>query len=349
MTYPRTCRAWRRSTTPFPRHLVLSTETLPETLGANDVLIRIHAVSLNYRDVAMLEEGKYPVPVEHGGISASDCAAEVVDVGPGVTKFAAGEHVTVTVDLLSLTLDDREMSQVALGGNGPGTLREFAVFEDKVLVKLPSHLSWVEASTLTVAGLTAWNALDGLKRLPTNATALLQGTGGVSVMTLLICVAAGIKPIITSSSDDKLAKLKKISPAIEGINYKTCDVKTEALRLTQGKGVDFLVNNVGLSSIPDDLDVMRKQGSIALVGFLGGFEANFNAQLLFSIMLKACKLQGILGGSRDDFEALNAFLDTKKVRLEAIVDKVFSFDVAPEAFDYLASGKHVGKIVIQVA
>lgn len=110
-------------------------------------------------------------------------------------------------------------------------------------------------------------------------------------MALLLCVAAGIKPIITSSSDDKIAKLKKISPVVEGINYKTSDVTAEALKLTNGKGVDFLVNNIGISSIPDDLEVIRKHGSVALVGFLGGFEANFNAQLLFAVLLKACKLQ----------------------------------------------------------
>ena len=144
MPYPKTYRAWRRSAKPFPLKLVLSTETLPDTLGAKDVLIRIHAVSLNYRDAAMLEEGKYPVPVEDEGVSASDCAAEVVAVGFEVTKFTIGDHVTVTIDLLRLTGDDREMEQVALGGDGPGTLREFAIFEEKVLVRLPSHLSWVE-------------------------------------------------------------------------------------------------------------------------------------------------------------------------------------------------------------
>jgi len=110
-------------------------------------------------------------------------------------------------------------------------------------------------------------------------------------MALLICVAAGIKPIITSSSDEKITKLKKISPVVEGINYLTTDVNAETLKLTSGKGVDLLVNNVGISSIPDDLEVIRKRGSIALVGFLGGFEASFDPQLLFTIMLKACRVQ----------------------------------------------------------
>jgi NADPH:quinone reductase-like Zn-dependent oxidoreductase len=144
MSYPATYRAWRRSTTPYPRHLVLSTETLPEKLEAKDVAIHIRAVALNYRDHAMLEEGKYPVPVEDEGISASDCAAEVVAVGDNVTKFKVGDCVAPTIDLLSLTGDERELEDKALGGIGPGTLREYAVFEEKYLVKLPAHLSWVE-------------------------------------------------------------------------------------------------------------------------------------------------------------------------------------------------------------
>ena len=110
-------------------------------------------------------------------------------------------------------------------------------------------------------------------------------------MTLLICVAAGIKPIVTSSSNEKIAKLKEFSPMVEGINYVTTNVNAETLKLTNGKGVDLLVNNVGISSIPEDLEVIRKHGSIALVGFLGGFEASFDPQLLFKIMLKACRVQ----------------------------------------------------------
>jgi NADPH:quinone reductase-like Zn-dependent oxidoreductase len=144
MSYPKTYRAWRRSTTPYPRTLVLSTETLPDEFGARDVLIRIHAVSLNYRDVAMLREGGYPVEVEDGGVSGSDCAAEVVAIGSEVTKFELGDRVAPTVDLLGLTGEEREMNEISLGGNGPGTMREYAVFEEKTLVKLPKHLSWEE-------------------------------------------------------------------------------------------------------------------------------------------------------------------------------------------------------------
>lgn len=149
MHYPNTYRAWRRSTGLFPRSIQSTSETIPEVLGIHDVLIRIHAVALNYRDIAMLQEGAYPVPVEEGGIPASDCAAEVVAVGAEVTNFVIGDHVAPTVDLVNLTGNERTVESTALGGNGPGTLREYALFEEKVLVKLPKHLSWEEVSQLS--------------------------------------------------------------------------------------------------------------------------------------------------------------------------------------------------------
>jgi NADPH:quinone reductase-like Zn-dependent oxidoreductase len=110
-------------------------------------------------------------------------------------------------------------------------------------------------------------------------------------MTLLICIAASIKPIITSSSDQKIIKLKELSPTVHGINYNTVDVNAEVLKSTNGKGVDFVLNNTGISSIPDDLEVVRKRGSVALVGFLEGYTADFSANVLLSVMMKACKIQ----------------------------------------------------------
>lgn len=148
MSYPKTYRAWRRSVTPYPLTLVSSTEELPGTLNSNDVLVRIRAVSLNYRDIAMLEEGKYPEGVESGGVAASDCAADVVSVGSAVTKFKIGDHVAPTIDLMNLTGDERQMEQLTLGGKGPGVLREYAIFKDKSLAHLPLHLSWEEVFAL---------------------------------------------------------------------------------------------------------------------------------------------------------------------------------------------------------
>jgi NADPH:quinone reductase-like Zn-dependent oxidoreductase len=148
MTYPKTYNAWRRTALPYPLSLARTKESLPDTLGAHDVLLRIHAVSLNYRDVAMLREGGYPMPVEDGGITASDCAAEVIATGDQVSRFKKGDHVAPVVDLENLTGEERDISGVSLGANGPGVLSEYAIFEEKYLVELPSHLSWEEVSRL---------------------------------------------------------------------------------------------------------------------------------------------------------------------------------------------------------
>ncbi|KAH6642008.1 hypothetical protein C7974DRAFT_93634 [Boeremia exigua] len=350
MSYPKSTRSWRRTTTPYPLSIALSTDTLPETLGPHDVVLRIHAVSLNYRDVAMLREGAYPLPVAIGGICASDAAAEVVAVGSKISKFQIGDHVAPTIDLTTLTGEERDARPFALGGDGPGVLTEYAIFEEKHLVKLPSSLSWEEASTIPVAGLTAWAALGRLQGLIKGSSALLQGTGGVSMFALKLCLAAGIRPIITSSSDEKLEKLRQLDSSIGLINYKThSDVVAEVLRLTEGKGVDYVINNIGVSSIPDDIKVLRTRGGrIALIGFLGGFEADWPPSLLMNLILKEAHIAGILGGSRADFEALNAFLTEKDVRLDLLVDKTFSFDDAKAATEYLSSGKHAGKVVIKL-
>lgn len=133
MAYYRTTRSWRRTIPPYPLTIVPSVETLPKTLGPDDVVVRVHAVSLNYRD-AMLREGAYPIPVEASGICASDCSAEVVALGSEATKFKSGDHVAPTVDLENLTGEERDADSIALGGLGSGVLREHVVFEEKYLV-----------------------------------------------------------------------------------------------------------------------------------------------------------------------------------------------------------------------
>ncbi|KAL1617214.1 hypothetical protein SLS54_007992 [Diplodia seriata] len=170
------------------------------------------------------------------------------------------------------------------------------------------------------------------------------------MFALQLCVAAGIKPIITSSSDEKLEAIKKLSPAVEGINYKKhADVAAEVLRLTDGKGVDIVVNNTGMGSFPSDFASLRKRyGTISWVGFLEGFKGDWDPSHLFALMTKSAKIQGIAVGSRKDFEDVCKFLEDKKVQLTPIIDRVFTFDEAPQAFEYLYSGKHTGKVVIKL-
>ncbi|KAK1783328.1 putative alcohol dehydrogenase [Copromyces sp. CBS 386.78] len=347
MSIPETYKAFRRTTGDLPRTIRPSTEQLPRKLGPHDVLLKIHAVSLNFRDVAMLH-GRYPVDVIERGIPCSDAAAEVAATGGAVKDFAIGDHVSVLFDLSNLTGCDDEPSK-ALGGDVNGVLAEYAIFEDKYIVQLPKHLSWEEAATITCAGVTAWTALDGLTAA-TPRSALLQGTGGVSLFALLICLAAGIRPIITSSSDKKLEDIRKLGPDVRTINYRTVsDQASEVKRLTDGNGVDFVVNNTGPASIPQDISFLRQRGGVvSLVGFLEGINGDWQPSAMMALMGKSAKLKGISVGSKEDYVDLIRFLAEKKVSLAPLVDRVFTFDESPAAFDYLYSGSHVGKVIIKV-
>ncbi|KAE9580101.1 Zinc-type alcohol dehydrogenase-like protein [Colletotrichum fructicola] len=349
MAYPETYQSIRRTLGSLPLSVEAATETLPKTLGSNNVVIKIHAVSLNFRDVGILY-GRYPAKSIDGGIIASDCAAEVVAVGDAVEDFKLGDHVVPIFDINDIDdyIDD---DVAALGGDAQGVLREYAVFEAKQLVHLPEYLSWEEASTLACAGVTAWNVLD----LPSDASGknmsvLLQGTGGVSMFSLLLCIAAGVQPIITSSSDQKIAAIKKLHPSVQGINYKTTpDVAAEVRRITNGRGVDVVVNNTGPASIIQDLDALRqKNGHVSLVGFLDGFKAEWDQSAILGFMSKRASLRGIKVGSKKDYIQLFDFLEKHKIALTPLIDRIFPFSESREACDYLYSGKHVGKVVIKV-
>ncbi|CVL00482.1 related to zinc-binding oxidoreductase [Fusarium mangiferae] len=348
ISLPETYRAFRRTTGDFPRTVEPSIENVPRLLGPNDVLIKIHAVSLNFRDVAMLN-WIYPMKMEDRGIPCSDAAAEVVAVGSAVEGFATGDHVSAISDLNNITGSEDE-PLYGLGGDTAGVLREYAVYKDTHLVKLPRHLSWEEAATITIAGVTAWTALDGLTTGSKPRSALMQGTGGVSMFALLICLAAGIQPIITSSSDEKLEAVKKLDPRVRGINYKTTqDQGEEVKRLTDGLGVDFVINNAGPGSIPQDISFLRQRGgTVSFVGFLGGIGGDWQPAAIMALMAKSARIKGVAVGSKEDYINLNRFLEENKVSLSPLVDRVFPFEESPAAFDYLYSGKHAGKVVIKI-
>ncbi|KAI1809564.1 NAD(P)-binding protein [Poronia punctata] len=349
MSIPDTHKVYRRTSGPLPRTIEVSTEPVPKDLGPKDVLIKVHTVSLNFRDVGMLV-GRYPIEVEERGIPCSDAAAEVVATGSAVTQVGVGDHVSVIFDLNNL-VGGEDAPMFALGGDFAGVLREYAVYEEKHLVPLPKYLNWEEAATIACAGVTAWSALNGLKSGSKPRSALLQGTGGVSMFALLICLAAGVKPIITSSSDKKLQDIRKdLGDEIGTINYKkVTDQAAEVSRLTDGKGVDYVINNTGPASIPQDISFLRQRGGqVSLVGFLEGFSGDWQPGAIMALMSKNATLKGTAVGSREDFIELNKFLTEKNVSLSRLVDKVFSFDKSPAAFDYLLSGSHVGKVIIKV-
>ncbi|KAM0323348.1 hypothetical protein ACHAQA_008941 [Verticillium albo-atrum] len=343
-------QVFRRTDGDLPRTIKSALEPVPvpSDLGARDVLIKIHAVSLNFRDVGMLN-GRYPAEVEDKGIPCSDCAAEVVAVGSVVQGFTIGDMVAPIFDVNNFTGLEEEPSN-ALGGTTDGVLREYAVFEAKLLIHLPKHLSWEECATLSCAGLTTWTSLNGLQTKRKDPAILVQGTGGVSMFALMLCIAKGWKVIVTSSSDEKLEAIQRLGLDVHGINYKTTlSQKEDVLRITDGKGVDVVINNTGPSSIPDEIDFLRQRGgTISLVGFLDGYGRGWEPSALLGLMGKTAKIQGIATGSKLEYESMNRFIEETQMSLTPIIDKIFPFEESEAAFNYLYSGKHSGKVVIKI-
>lgn len=308
-----------------------------------EVLVKFHAVSLNYRDLMMIK-GWYNPKLKTPLVPFSDGAGEVVEVGNKVTKFKVGDRVMPT--FMQGWHDGGvsfDKARTALGGDLDGVLREFGTFNEDGLVCIPDHLSFEEAATLPCAALTAFNALYESGGLKPDDTILLQGTGGVSIFALQLASVLGCRIIITSSSDGKLEKAKELG-ATDFINYKkTEDWDKEVLNLTEKRGVDHIVEVGGAGTLQKSINAVRMGGHIAVIGVLSG-KGDFDPT---SILMKAVRLQGIFVGSRQMFEALNQML-CQHNHLKPVIDKTFVFDEAKEALKYMESGSHFGKIVITI-
>ncbi len=308
----------------------------------HQLLIRVRATSINYRDKAVLL-GQYFAPVERPTIPLSDAAGEVVAVGPGVTRFKAGDRVAGTFFQV-WTDGPRKAFYPALGVPLDGVLAEYVVLQEDGVVAIPPGLSFEQAATLPCAGVTAWSALMCLGR-PVQAgdTVLCLGTGGVSTHAMQFATAAGARAIITSSSGDKLERARKLG-AWQGINYKTHpDWQKEVLRLTNGRGVDCVVEVGGLGTLARSYESIGFGGKIQLIGFLGGPTGE---QTPLGLMMKGGSLHGVGVGSTAMFEAMNRAIEVNGI--QPIVDKVFPFEQAAEAFRVFMAGDFFGKVVITV-
>ena len=310
--------------------------------GPREVLIRIRAASLNYRD-HMIVTGRYFTPVSRPTIPLSDGAGEVAAVGPGVTRFQRGDRVAGA--FFQVWFDGPPTRRhPALGVPLDGTLAEFIVLHEDGVVAIPPSLSFEQAAALPCAGVTAWNALMASgTALKAGDTVLCLGTGGVSVLAAQIAAAAGARVIVTSSSDEKLRRVRDLG-AFDTINYKTHpDWEKEVARLTNGRGADHIIEIGGAGTLNRSFEAVAFGGKIALIGFLAGQASQLNP---VPMMLKGACLQGIGVGSTAMFEALNRAIAINKI--QPAVDKVFSFEKAADAFRCLAAGDFVGKIVITV-
>jgi NADPH:quinone reductase-like Zn-dependent oxidoreductase len=312
------------------------------TPGPGEVLFRLRAVSLNYRDL-LVAKGLYNPKLKLPFVPISDGAGEVHAIGAGVTRFKPGDRVVASFmpDWVDGPADD-EKGRSALGGGGLGLLAEQAVLPERGLVVVPRHLSLEEAATLPCAGVTAWNALMEPPGIKPGETVLVQGTGGVSLFALQFARLAGARVIATSSSDQKLARAIELG-ATDGINYKTTpDWDKRARELTAGRGVDRIIEVGGAGTLPRSMRAVRVAGCIALIGVLSGPTGEVNPM---PIVMKTIRAQGIFVGSRTMFEAMNRAIEISQ--LHPVIDRVFDFDQAPEALKYLESGAHFGKVVIR--
>jgi NADPH:quinone reductase-like Zn-dependent oxidoreductase len=311
--------------------------------GPGEVLVKVRAVALNYRDLLVVK-GVYNPKMNLPRIPTSDGAGEVVETGQGVTRVKVGSRVAGLFMPLWLEgeLNDAK-ARSALGGSVDGLLAEYAVLSEEAVVVVPEHLSDEEASTLPCAAVTAWNGLVHSGNVRPGDTVLVQGTGGVSLFALQFARLAGARVIATSSNDEKLARVKALG-ASDGINYRGTPEWGETVRqLTSGRGVDHVIEVGGAGTLAQSLRAVRTGGHVALIGVLSGY-GQFNP---LPILMKSVRVQGIYVGSREMFEAMNRAIALH--RLKPVVDRVFPFEQAADAFRYLESAAHFGKIVIRVA
>jgi NADPH:quinone reductase-like Zn-dependent oxidoreductase len=310
--------------------------------GPGQVAVRVRAVSLNFRDTLVVK-GLYSRKLHLPLVPCSDAAGEVIAVGEGVKRFRAGDRVSA--NFMPLWVEGRlndERARTALGAAVDGVLAEQVVFDQQALVQIPEMLSFEEASTLPCAGVTAWNALMVAGGLRASETVLVLGTGGVSIFALQFARMAGALVMITSSSDEKLARARELGADV-GINYKTTpDWEDKVRELTARRGVDHVIEVGGAETLPKSVRAVRFGGHVALIGNLtgrGGVD-------IVPIFMKALRVSGVLVGSREMFEDMNRAIAHSG--LHPVIDRVFTFDQAAEALRYMESGAHFGKIVIRV-
>jgi NADPH:quinone reductase-like Zn-dependent oxidoreductase len=311
--------------------------------GQGEILIRIRATSLNYRDLMAVRSGIGP-STKPGLIPLSDGAGEVAEVGRGVTRVRIGDRVIgiFTPRWLSGKPSAGMMESLG-GGMVDGMLREYAVIHESAVVPVPEHLSYEEAATLPCAAVTAWNALVPVGHVAAGQTVLIQGTGGVSIFGLQFARLNGARVIATTGSESKVDRLKQLG-ASEVINYKTTqDWERRVLELTGGEGVDHILDVGGAGTLGRALQAVRAGGFITVIGLLTGMGGQINP---LGILFKAANVVGIRVGSREMFEDMNRAIAANQLR--PVIDRVFQFDEAPAALEHLASGKHFGKVCIRV-
>jgi NADPH:quinone reductase-like Zn-dependent oxidoreductase len=308
--------------------------------GPGQVVVRIRAASLNYRDLLTVQGkgGAYKLPL----VPCSDGAGEVAAVGTGVTGIAIGERVCPM--FFPSWLDGGPSAgnrRLALGGTRPGVLQERMLLDADGISRIPSHLSFVEAATLPCAALTAWRALFDEARIRPGETVLVQGTGGVSIFALQFAKLAGATVVVTSSSDQKLERARALG-ADHTINYRKIPEWGKAAAAWAGGGIDHVVEVGGKDTLPQSIDAAKIGGTILVIGVLSGFSQEIGIPSIFG---KNLHVIGLSVGSRSTFGNMVSAIERNRMR--PVVDRTFDFQAVPEALKLMQAGGHFGKIAIE--
>ena len=323
--------------------LVIDEQDEPKP-GPREVLIRVRACSLNYRDQAIVSGTYFGGKVPADQVPLSDGAGEVVEVGSEVAQFKAGDRVSSTFFLNWLEGSPPPMPRAALGAPGAaGMLSEYVVLPETAVVPMAAHLGFEEAATLPCAGVTAWNGLvRGVAPLQPGQNVLLMGTGGVSILALQLALAGGARTLITSSSDEKLARAQALGAQL-GLNYRAEAGWGRAAAARAGiEGFDKVIEVGGTGTLPQSMDAIGPDGEIALIGVLTrGDDTNPHR-----MMFKGASMRGILVGSRRMHLDLNRALEASDIH--PVIDRILPFEEAAEAYRYQATPALFGKVVISV-
>lgn len=322
----------------------LNLADLPEPIpGTGEVLVRVRAISLNYRDL-MIVKGRYNPKMKLPRIPCSDGACEVLATGSGVTTFKPGDRVA---GIFMQNWQDGELTQPkargALGGDIDGMAAELVVLDENGLVNTPPHLSFEETATLPCAAVTAWNALTHASHVKSGDTVVIQGTGGVSIFALQFAKLLGARVLGTSSGDEKLARAAKMG-LDAGFNYKRDpDWPRWVLDQTDGDGADLIVEVGGAGTFQQSLKAVKMGGTIAQIGVLTGTQQPLD---ITPILHKQIRVHGVYVGSRADFAAMNERVSD--VLLKPCIGNSFAFSDLPQALRDMESGSHFGKIVVML-
>jgi NADPH:quinone reductase-like Zn-dependent oxidoreductase len=314
------------------------------SIGDHDVLVRMHAVALERADLDLIEGGVGPEHAREGMICCSDGAGEVVAVGRLVKSVHIGERVTSL--FFGNWIDGpltREKQAKTRGISENGVLGEYVILEDTGVAPIPSGFSYEEAAALPTSGVTAWMATVGGTPISKHSIVLIEGTGGVSTFAMQFAIASGARVVVTSSSDDKLRRVRELG-ASDGINYKTApNWADKVLEITQGHGADLVVDIGGKSTIEQSIKSVAYEGTVDLLGGLGGYAYNVPALM---VIIKAAHLTGIFAGSRADYLRMVSFMKAHQIR--PVVERTYALDDYQTAFKDLAHGNFMGKLVIRL-